>query len=139
MCLRKRLHDSDKPYDESKIRYKLIMKQGEQFTSPFVGQQKWVPGVWYDAVEAKVGKQEDGSVNHMQATVDPVNFGFHVYTTLPDAIAVQNVCACIIGKFEVDGFIASGGNRYFNQDQITPEETWKRAKLIEIVEVPSCA
>jgi hypothetical protein len=123
-----RQKDSDKPYNDSKIRYKLLIDDDNPslFYSPDY-YTEWEIGKWNTA---KV------SPDHFPFSCD---IGFHVFVTLEDAINFRRLTELRLNivELEVDEFNSSG--TFPGLNRVTWEaadyncETWKRARVVELI------
>ena len=122
MCIELR-KENDKPYNNSKIRYKWLRRNGDAYYSPYVTTQRWPMGEWCIAQPALF------QLYH-EVSRDPKDHGFHVYPSLERVWGV-NAGFRVLGEFEVDGFMASG---FDNGGEGAQTETWRKAKLLAITE-----
>ena len=128
MCLNLRAFNSNTPYNDSKIRYKVLqIDQQQKLCSAFIESHTWIPGEWY------TGEGKYDYEGH-DISFDTIDHGFHVFVSLESAeksaqffLTPQNGKSYVIARLEVDEFIASGTFAY------THSETWKRAKLLDII------
>ncbi len=138
MCINLRETDSNKPYNESKTRYKIVFV-GKDISSPYVRTQKWVLDEWVQGHH--VPNDYSGPNTHGEHP-HPVNHGIHVFITLQDAEMVMRHIGhwnYRIAEMEVDDFIASGAigpfMNYPYKSFNAATETWKRAKLVKLTNV----
>lgn len=115
MCLELR-RESNKPYNKSKFRWKVIEKfRHENYHADYQvyqGSQYNPRGQWNEALGDPEAREF---------------FGFHVFVTKKDARAERRFLKAFhtaVVKVQVDGFLASGifdGRR---------SETWRRMKIL---------
>ena len=119
----------DKPYNLSKIRYKVISIKDDLIISHWVNSFIWKPFKFY--------KADDRSLNIGVYKFSNKDIGFHCFIKKSDAkdelimmphqigkFGNRFPCENLIAKIEVKGFISSG---YYDGYCC---ETWKHAKLI---------
>ena len=121
MCLTLRKTNSDKPYDDSNIRWKVMFVRDGKIRSYYHVDTIWKLGEWKDC---GVGVSDH-----------PSDFGIHVYVSEKAAAAVATAEAncfdymkekLVVAKVEVEGFFASGDHMFI------PSETWQRARILEL-------
>jgi hypothetical protein len=123
MCLTLRKTDSDKPYNQSKYRWKFVAPSTRPniLRAVFANRVYSPIGKWMRAVHdyGCIGQDSDADI------------GFHVYLTEEDARRGMNKFRFNypLAKVEVDKFIASGT---FHKRK---SETWKRMRIVKVIKV----
>lgn len=120
MCLTLREKDSDKPYDDSDIRWKTIRMVEQKFYSMFGSNLT----MYEDIGKENIAKDY---TRHFMETRE-WDIGFHVF--VERETARNYTCRdSLYVKVKVEGFIASG---YENPCIGLKTETWKKMTILEI-------
>lgn len=128
MCIITRSADYDKPYNSSKVRWKVLRVQTEkkpELRSIHMGATKWNIGTEKRAVSAR-------------SLAQPQDIGFHVFLTKTAAIestkkyndGIEYYGQIVVVRLEVDRFNHSGTWR--QGDGYVKNETWRRARLTNV-------
>ena len=141
MCLTLRTNDSDKPYNDEKIRWKVMYapKPEELIASRFVRSEKWTLNEWRTAeglVSNTILESKGMRGNFHRESSAPWDHGYHVYVSRQAAEAsikpYQDYVGYKVAMMEVDGFMASGSEERDVRINPSEVETWKKAKLLEL-------
>jgi hypothetical protein len=115
MCLRLRTENSNKPYNESKIRWKVAERANGNLVAPYAY-------TIYDKTQWMVAKNNSDKFWDFFRHTD---IGFHVFVTRKDARNFRTALnSGTVIRVEVDGLVASG---YFGDRR---SETWNRMRIL---------
>jgi hypothetical protein len=116
MCLEPRKENSDKPYNESKFRWKIASRYIDKLISSY-------RGYIYKNNQWMIAK---GNPNGSLSSRD---IGFHVFITRDDARNYKKsrswMDECVVIKVEVREFNTSGHFKGYRS------ETWKKMKVLK--------